>query len=146
MCDSPATTSDTDRRLPREAKLRFSVKDTGIGIPREDQRRIMEPFTQGDPSSTRRHGGTGLGLAICSELLALMGSGLSLESEPNQGSCFWFELLLECRGEPAERSPLSTPLKHLRNMPVLVVDDNETNRRIIAKRRTTPRGTICTTA
>jgi PAS domain S-box-containing protein len=71
-------------------QLEFSVEDTGIGIPAEVQQSVLEPFTQGDNSTTRRFGGTGLGLAICSRLIDLMGGRLELRSEPGQGSTFRF--------------------------------------------------------
>lgn len=80
------------RRWPQEVRLRFVVRDTGIGISQADQQRIFEPFTQADSSSTRRFGGTGLGLTICAELLRLMGGRLLLQSEIGTGSEFSFML------------------------------------------------------
>jgi signal transduction histidine kinase len=71
----------------------FSVKDTGIGISKENQQKIFEAFTQEDASTTRKYGGTGLGLSICTKLLSLMDSKLELESEVGQGSRFFFCLL-----------------------------------------------------
>jgi len=72
--------------------VRFSVRDTGIGIPEEKQAEILEPFVQADGGLGRRYGGTGLGVAIARDLVALMGGNLSLESRPGRGSVFWFEL------------------------------------------------------
>ncbi len=79
------------------AIVRFSVKDTGIGIAPEDRTRLFESFSQVDSSTTRKYGGTGLGLAIAHRLVALMGGRLELESESNQGSEFWFVLRLGVR-------------------------------------------------
>lgn len=121
-----------EREWPTETSLKFSIRDTGIGIAKEYQQRIIEPFRQVDASSTRRHGGTGLGLSICNELLTLMGSRLEIESELNVGSQFSFRITLPRRSDvTAARSPQT--IEGLRDMPVLVVDDNEANRRIISR-------------
>jgi two-component system sensor histidine kinase/response regulator len=124
------------KEWPQKTRLRFSVRDTGIGIPLDDQRRILEPFMQVDASSTRRHGGTGLGLAICTELIQLMGGRISMESEVGVGSQFSFQLSFARQKDPGSGSIGSndfTPIEQLRNMRVLVVDDNETNRRIMSE-------------
>lgn len=119
--------------LPAEARseasidLKFSVRDTGIGIPLEKQALIFGAFTQADSSTTRRYGGTGLGLAIASQLVSLMGGTLRLESEPGKGTQFYFTIHLG-RGNDARRR-LTRPI-NLKDLPVLVVDDNATNRTI----------------
>jgi signal transduction histidine kinase/ligand-binding sensor domain-containing protein len=79
-----------EQRTAEQALVRFSVRDTGIGIPSEKQATIFEAFSQADTSSTRRYGGTGLGLTISYQLAAMMGGGLWVESPPGQGSTFHF--------------------------------------------------------
>jgi two-component system, sensor histidine kinase and response regulator len=110
--------------------LRFSVSDTGIGIPPEKQAAIFEEFTQADASTTRRFGGTGLGLAISTRLAGLMHGSISVESEPGAGSTFHLSLPFEIRQHRA-KTPSRHQLSDLVGMQVLVVDDNATNRRIL---------------
>lgn len=113
-------------------QLRLSVRDTGIGIPKEAQAKLFQPFTQVDASTTRKYGGTGLGLAICKQLTELMGGKIFLESEEGRGSTFSVELTLERqpyaqqRSQPSARVPVDLQGKRL-----LVVDDNATNRKIL---------------
>jgi PAS domain S-box-containing protein len=110
-------------------RLHFSVTDTGIGIPREKQELIFDAFSQADSSTTRRFGGTGLGLAISKQLVDLMGGRIWVESKPGQGSTFHFTAVFEVE-RPSGLRPDS--LGHdLTDLPVLIVDDNETNRRIL---------------
>ena len=113
----------------QEALLRFSVTDTGIGIPPEKQQVIFEAFTQADSSTTRHFGGTGLGLSISSQLVALMGGQIWVESELGKGSTFHFTARLGRQIKAAPEHELEpVDVKGLR---VLVVDDNATNRRIL---------------
>jgi PAS domain S-box-containing protein len=111
-----------------KAQLHFSVTDTGIGIPVDKQQVIFEAFSQADSSTTRRYGGTGLGLAISAQLVELMDGTISLESQPGRGSTFhftvWFDL-----DQPGAEMPRGK--WRMTNLPVLIVDDNATNRRIL---------------
>jgi two-component system sensor histidine kinase/response regulator len=109
------------------ARLRFGVRDTGIGIAPEHIATIFKEFTQADSTMTRRYGGTGLGLAICKRLVQLMGGELAVASEPNQGSEFSFTLAFPVEAE----APRPSALAALGGRRMLVVDDNQTNRRIL---------------
>lgn len=108
-------------------RLLLSVRDTGIGIPKEEQSRIFEAFVQRDKQDERRYGGTGLGLAICKKLTELMGGTVELESEPGRGSVFLFNfpsMALRPEGEdPTERLDPGK-LNQFDPMKVLVVDDD----------------------
>ncbi|WP_089937248.1 hybrid sensor histidine kinase/response regulator [Candidatus Entotheonella palauensis] len=111
------------------ARLRFRVRDTGVGMTAEVQTRLFEAFTQADSSTTRRYGGTGLGLAIAKQLAEMMGGAIGVESAPNQGSTFWFTARLGVSSTPkTETLGLCPDLHHLR---VIIVDDNDTNREIL---------------
>ena len=124
------------RRDETHERLRFTVSDTGIGIPPEKQATIFEAFTQADTSTTRRYGGTGLGLAITTQLAALMGGRIWVESEAGHGSTFACELPFQVRAGAARQAP-PRALADLRGLAVLVVDDNATNRRILEDMLTT---------
>ncbi len=123
---------DLVRTSAGETILRFTIRDTGIGIPRDKQAVILEPFTQADGSSTRRHGGVGLGLTIASELVALMHGRIRLTSEPGEGATFTFEATFgrqRAAAQPFVAGPV--PLEGVR---VLVVDDDPVNRRLLEAR------------
>jgi signal transduction histidine kinase/CheY-like chemotaxis protein len=109
-----------------ETILRFSVRDTGIGVDAKNQARIFEAFSQEDGSTTKRFGGTGLGLAISNKLLALMGSRLQLQSEPGKGSTFFFDV--SCKAQHGDYLDWDNAA-NIKN--VLIVDDNTNNRIIL---------------
>jgi CheY-like chemotaxis protein len=119
-----------EKRETADVVLHFSVTDTGIGVPLEKQKRIFEAFAQADTSTTRKYGGTGLGLAICAQLAELMGGRVWVESQVGRGSTFHFTARFGLQNPSAKEPPEASPLK-LQDLPVLVVDDNATNRRIL---------------
>ena len=115
----------------------FSVQDTGIGIPKEQQHRIFRRFGQADANIQARYGGNGLGLAISRQLVELLGGSMGFESEPGQGSRFWFRLPLqasEAPDRPAQADPVSAPM-HTAAMAwrFLVVDDHPINRLLVKR-------------
>ncbi|MCP4603045.1 MAG: response regulator, partial [Proteobacteria bacterium] len=116
--------SETDK----EAVVRFSVHDTGIGIPVDRQGALFDKFTQVDTSTTRKYGGTGLGLAISKELAKAMGGKIGINSEESRGSEFWFTTCLRKQSDQARATISPADMDGTR---ILVVDDNATNREIL---------------
>ncbi|MEM7134561.1 MAG: response regulator [Chloroflexota bacterium] len=110
--------------------IHFSVKDTGIGIESSKMERLFKTFSQLDTSTTRKYGGTGLGLAISKHLCEIMGGKMWVESEPDVGSIFHFTIESEISGEVTQ-TLYQISQNELRDRSVLIVDDNETNRRIL---------------
>ncbi len=115
-------------RTGEKVQLKFSVRDSGIGMTREQSVKLFEPFTQADMSITRKHGGTGLGLTICRRLVELMGGRIWLESEPGVGSTFYFTVWLGVGSATGAGKTIPAKLAQLR---VLVVDDNPAAREIL---------------
>jgi CheY-like chemotaxis protein len=112
----------------QQARLRISVEDNGPGIPQEKLDLLFRKFSQVDASTTRKYGGTGLGLAISKQLVELMGGSIGVESRPGKGSTFWFTLPLTLHAQP-HAAPV--PAADLRDLRVLIVDDDEVNRRVL---------------
>ena len=136
-----------ERAAASGAMLRFSVTDTGIGIAPEAQKKIFEPFQQAEMSTTRRFGGSGLGLSICVALLDLMKGRIGVESQPGQGSTFWFEVplpvappdamlvtgkLTRATFEP-EPEPLESATAEATGRLVLVAEDHPVNQMVIGQ-------------
>jgi signal transduction histidine kinase/CheY-like chemotaxis protein len=125
---------DLDSDGPDDIGLHVAVSDTGIGIPPEKLATVFAPFEQADGSTTRRYGGTGLGLTISTRLVELMGGRIWVESEAGRGSTFHFVARLgRSHDAPPRRPAAAGRPARLDRLPVLVVDDNATNRRILVE-------------
>jgi PAS domain S-box len=120
------TISETDS----DVTLRFSVKDTGIGIPEDKISLLFNKFSQVDASTTRNYGGTGLGLAISRELVEQMGGMIGFNSEINKGSEFWFQITFDKHSEIKNKGKSCSRVEDLR---VLIVDDNRSSRKLLAR-------------
>ena len=114
---------------PGTVILRFTVLDTGVGIPEGRIDTLFSEFTQADSSTTRLYGGTGLGLAISKQLTELMGGAIGARKREGDGSQFWFTVQLEL--QPAGTKTTQKPVAELHNVRILIVDDNPTGRRIL---------------
>ena len=113
-------------------EIQFAVKDTGIGIPPEKMNRLFKAFSQVDSSTSRKYGGTGLGLAICKRLSELMGGSLWVESQVDEGSTFYFTIVVSATASPVSID-LNLSQSWLAGKRLLIVDDNETNRQILSR-------------
>jgi PAS domain S-box-containing protein len=128
LLDAEVESIDAD-----EVHIHFAVTDTGIGVPADKREQIFAPFTQADTSTTRRFGGSGLGLAISAQLVEMMGGHLEMRSEVGRGSTFYFTARFD---HPHIVHPVRPPRAaggSLKGLPVLVVDDNQTNRTILCE-------------
>ena len=130
-------------RTGEKVQLKFSVRDTGIGMTREQSAKLFQPFTQADMSTTRKHGGTGLGLTISRRLVELMGGRIWLESEPGVGSTFLFTVWL---GVGAEKGTGKIVPERLAQLRVLIVDDNPAAREILQEPLSTVANRVDTVA
>src|SRR5690606_19965425 len=117
-------------RVGNAIELLFTIADTGVGIPADKLDAIFKPFEQADASTTRRFGGTGLGLAISAQLVELMGGRLWAESTEGNGTTFYFTVKLGL-GRAMSAPQQRTRLGLIPNLPVLVVDDNQSSRDIL---------------
>jgi len=115
------------------SRLHFRIKDTGIGIPPEQQQKVFEKFSQVDESATRKHEGTGLGLAIAASLVHLMDGEIGLESTVGEGSTFWFTIVLPTDTQSIVKKTVPRDVSGAR---ILIVDDNEINRSILMEQLT----------
>jgi len=112
--------------------FRFTVADTGIGVSPEMQQRLFQSFSQGDTSISRRYGGSGLGLAICRRLVEVQGGAIGIDSEPGQGSRFWFTLSYRPAEVAAPKRGRSKLHQALPRLSVLLAEDNGVNRKVAA--------------
>lgn len=125
----PGATPELGALVP----VRFSVRDTGIGIPADRMNRLFKSFSQVDASTTRKYGGTGLGLAITKRLVELMGGEIAVESEEGKGTEFSFVIDVEAAPVP-DREERAARIRNLKGKRALIVDDNRTNRLILEEK------------
>ncbi len=118
---------------PGDRRLHFAIRDTGMGIPAETQAKLFHAFEQGDSSTTRQFGGTGLGLAISKQIVELMGGEIWLESTPEVGSEFHFTMSYGSAAATGAGRVAPAALEDLRGLPLLIIDDNATNRCVLRK-------------
>ncbi|MEW6443016.1 MAG: response regulator [bacterium] len=122
-----------EEETSEQVTVRFAVRDTGIGVPKDRVDRLFQSFSQVDASITRKYGGTGLGLAISKQLTAMMGGRIGVETEEGKGSTFWFTVVLRKQSQDVEGRrviPVASPAE-IRGQHVLIVDDHATNRFVL---------------
>ncbi len=125
-----STTFSLLKKEKERVTLKVKIRDTGIGIPKDRQNKLFEPFTQADASTTRKYGGTGLGLAISKRLVEMMSGDIGVDSEEGKGSTFWFTLDLPLQESIPES--IVKELYDIKDKKVLIVDDNSTSRHWIS--------------
>ena len=126
--------AELEENTKENTTIQFSVSDTGVGIPPDRQKAIFDRFTQADGSTTRKFGGTGLGLSICKQLTEMMGGTIGLDSQPGEGSTFWFTIPFAKSTEPSvPKHPAVLQTVSIQGVHVLGVDDNTTNRVILSR-------------
>ena len=131
-CDSADRPEHLDASPDECIHLRFTVRDTGIGIASNVFGKLFKKFSQIDTSTTRRYGGTGLGLTIAKQLSEMMGGEIGVESEEGKGTTFWFTACFNSgTAEDTEPPAVTAPVMDIRGTSILVVDDNETNRQVL---------------
>lgn len=121
--------AETRSATAERIQVTFTVRDTGIGISEEHRKRLFQPFTQADSTTTRKYGGTGLGLAISRRLIELMGGSIDVRSAPGEGTTFFFQLPFR----PAKTSEVPSAKAEHPRMRVLIVDDDPTARDILSR-------------
>lgn len=119
----------TETKDDSKALLRFSVRDTGIGIDKDQIAGLFQPFVQADLTTTRRYGGTGLGLAICRRLVSLMGGEIDVDSQVGSGSEFFFSAMFDAIETPS--TPIPIPPDEIRDLKIIVIDDRQSSRDIL---------------
>jgi len=122
---------EVNGRVAESIELLFCVRDTGIGVPLELKDKLFDVFTQADGSTTRKYGGTGLGLAICKRIVRMLGGEIWVESQPGEGSSFWFTALFKIAADGSE-GKLVVP-EEMRNARVLIVDDNQITLHVVKR-------------
>jgi len=113
--------------------VKFTVKDTGIGIPEEQQNKIFESFQQGEGSTTRKYGGTGLGTTIAKQLVELMNGEIFLTSVPKKGTTFWFIIPFIKQDIKNDKKNIFENNTDLKNMNIMLIDDNKTNQYVLSQ-------------
>ncbi len=126
--------ADKFKEMGDKIQIKFCIKDTGIGIPKEKQDKIFDSFSQADGSTTRKYGGTGLGTTISKQLVSMMGGDIGFESTPQKGTTFWFTAVFQKDDTVPENTHYRTdPSAGLEGLQILIVDDNQNNLLVLSE-------------